>query len=77
MGSHLRTGTGEGGVNSTEALAEAWASMDGKLDEFRAGKKAPNTHTEPGGHYSVYMADATELMKRLESRGFVIVTGTT
>ena len=63
-------------MNSTEALAEAWASIDGKLREFRAGKKAPNTHLEPGGHYSGYMADAEEMLERLESRGFVVVKGT-
>lgn len=46
-----------------EALAEAWASIDRKLDEFRGGK---------GGHYSGYMADAGELAKRLMQRGFSI-----
>ena len=55
--------------NSIEALAEAWASINGRLDEFRAGKYAEDID----GHYEGHMADAAELVKRLEKRGFVIV----
>lgn len=60
-------------MNRTQALAESWASIDGKLDEFRAGAGAKSVMDEPGGHYSGYMAEAEEMMKRLETRGFVIV----
>lgn len=39
------------------AEADAWASIDGKLEKFRAGKAKPLLE-EPGGHYSGYMAGA-------------------
>jgi len=55
-----------------EALADAWASVDGKVDDFRAGKTAPSIE-DFGGRYAGYMADASELMARLERRGYVIV----
>jgi hypothetical protein len=56
-----------------EALADAWASIDGKGDQFRAGKGAASFEDEPGGHYSGYMAEAQEMMLRLLRRGFIIV----
>ena len=59
-------------MKASEALAEAWASIDGKLDEFRAGKTAPNIE-DFGGHYEGYMAEAEEMMRRLQSRGYHIV----
>jgi hypothetical protein len=49
-----------------EALAEAWASLDGKLDEFLAGRGGE-------GDYHRYLSDAAELAKRLEHRGYLIV----
>jgi len=52
-----------------EALAEAWASLDGKLDEFHAGRAGEDTE----GDYHGYLSDAAELAKRLEHRGYVIV----
>jgi hypothetical protein len=52
-----------------EALAEAWASLDGKLDEFLAGRAGEDTE----GDYHGYLSDAAELAKRLEHRGYVIV----
>jgi hypothetical protein len=55
-----------------EALADAWASIDGKVDEFRAGKGAKSIEDEPGGHYSGYMAESLEIMKRLLKRGFIV-----
>jgi hypothetical protein len=58
--------------SATEALADAWASIDGKLDKFRAGKDL-HIEEQPGGHYEGYMADAEELARRLKKRGFVIV----
>ena len=56
-----------------EALAESWASIDGKLEKFRDGKGAASLEDEPGGHYSGYMAEAQELAERLLARGFAIV----
>ena len=52
-----------------EALAEAWASLDGKLDEFLAGRGGEDTE----GDYHGYLGDAAELAKRLEHRGYMIV----
>lgn len=52
-----------------EALADAWASVDGKLDNFRRGKKAKSV-TAYGGHYEGYMSDADELLTRLKRRGY-------
>ncbi len=56
-----------------EAIADAWASIDGKVDSFRAGKGAKSIEDEPGGHYSGYMAEAEEMAKRLLVRGFIVV----
>lgn len=50
---------------AVEALADAWASIDGKLDEFR--------NPGPDGHYDGYMIEAREMIHRLEARGYVIV----
>jgi hypothetical protein len=56
-----------------EALADAWAGIDGKLEEFRAGKGLP-IEEQPGGYFDGYMADAEELAERLDKRGFKIVS---
>ena len=58
--------------NATEALADAWASIDGKLDDFRAGKGL-SILDQPGGRYAGYIEDATSLIERLRKRGYVIV----
>ena len=47
----------------------AWASLDGKLDEFHAGRAGEDTE----GDYHGYLSDAAELAKRLEHRGYAIV----
>lgn len=66
-------------MTKEEALAEAWASIDGKLDAFcreRARSKvAPLDREEEGytGHYEGYMTEAEELIARLRVRGYVIV----
>ena len=52
-----------------EAVAEAWASIDGKLDEFKGGKCG----FDHLGHYEGYLTEARELITRLERRGFKIV----
>ena len=46
-----------------EALAESWASIDGKLNR-------PDYEME---HMDGYLSDADELLFRLEKRGFTIV----
>lgn len=54
-----------------EAVADAWASIDGKLDDFRAGK-GKNFSEQPGGRYYGYLEDAKELVARIEKRGFCV-----
>jgi hypothetical protein len=54
-----------------ELTAEAWASIDGKLEEFRldrAGRLNPTA-----GHYEGYKEDAAELLRRLNARGLGVV----
>lgn len=57
--------------NPAHALADAWASIDGKLEEFRAGRTAKSI-TDFGGHFDGYIADAEELIERLRNRGYDI-----
>ena len=47
----------------TEALADAWASIEGDLEKFRIGSNALSDS---------YMAQAKELRRRLRARGFLI-----
>lgn len=59
-------------MEAAEALAEAWASIDGKLERFRACKADPELdNTE--GRYQGYMCEAEEMIRRLEKRGFTVV----
>lgn len=60
--------------HAVSALAEAWASMDGRLDHFireRDGKVGPKDRGYRGS-YIGYLADAEELQKRLLKRGFKV-----
>ena len=57
-------------MTATEALAQSWASIDGKLDMFLKGKG--RSETAYGGHYGGYMAEAKEMQKRLAKRGYEI-----
>ena len=62
-------------IDAITALAEAWASIDGKLEMFRGGKAAKTFEEETttfGGHYSGYMEEAKEMITRIEKRGFTI-----
>lgn len=62
-------------MDHIEALAEAWASIDGKLEKFRACKDAMGKdEVEAGGYYSGYMCEAEEMIRRLEKRGFTVTT---
>jgi hypothetical protein len=56
---------------ATEALAEAWASIDGKLEQFRQCRD-DGFAEEADGYYVGYLSDAEELRRRLEARGYVI-----
>lgn len=60
------------GMSREEALAEAWASIDGKLDRFRACKVDPELEFV-GGYYGGYMIEAKEMILRLEKRGYTVV----
>lgn len=62
-------------VSAEEALADAWASIDGDLTKFRRGRTAKSIMAF-GGHYEGYMAEATELRQRLFRRGYRIVQRT-
>jgi hypothetical protein len=46
-----------------EKVARAWASIDGKLDQFEACKKDP-IRDRTQGYYRGYREDARELLKR-------------
>ena len=52
-------------MTPTRALAESWASMDGKLDKFLACEKGAE-----GGYFDGYMAEAQEEIERMRARGF-------
>jgi hypothetical protein len=53
-----------------EAFAEAWASIDGKLDAFNREKGGAIHYNDPTytGHYEGYMAEANELLGRAGKR---------
>ncbi len=59
------------------ALAESWASIDGKLDAYdRERDMRLSDHMrnlEFTGAYEGYQCEAEEMMRRLERRGFEIV----
>lgn len=61
-------------TDPVEALAESWASIDGKLERFRANK-ADRSLDRTDGSYPGYMKDARSLREQLALRGFVIVPG--
>ena len=56
-----------------EALGDAWASIDGRVERFRAGKLVPEDYEAHGGSYHGYLADAEEMITRLATRGYKIV----
>lgn len=57
--------------NAVDAVADAWASIDGKLTEYRRGKKAKSILAF-GGHFAGYQAEAEELIRRIKRRGYVL-----
>ena len=64
-------------ADPVEALAESWASIDGKLQRFRDDKAAPITSRNgmPDGTHQGYMAEAATMIERLRYRGWVLVRG--
>ena len=56
------------------ALADAWASIDGKIDHYRFSRDNPG-HPEAiaGGYYQGYQIEAEEMIVRLRKRGFDVV----
>lgn len=58
-------------MNRIEALAEAWASIDGKLERFRDDKAGKLDELD--GTFEGYMTEAKEMIERLERRGFTII----
>jgi phosphoserine phosphatase len=59
-------------MNAAEALAEAWASIDGKAEQFKSCK-ADSEAEDLMGFYEGYLADAQEMIKRLQDRGYKVV----
>ena len=61
-------------VEHVEAVAEAWASIDGKLEQFRAEKamQPDDPMRVRSGCYEGYMIEAEELLKRVRARGYVL-----
>lgn len=56
-----------------EALAEAWASIDRKIEAFHRERDDPTLdHESPiyTGHYEGYMVEAAEMISRLRARGY-------
>jgi len=65
-------------MDAIEALAETWASIDGKLEEFKRERVIANgsfaTSSVVGaGHYLGYTAEAEEMIRRLRTRGFDVL----
>lgn len=59
-------------TSEVEAVADAWASIDGKKEEFRAGR-GMEIFEQPGGRYDGYMFEAGEMIGRLRRRGYGLV----
>ena len=67
-----------------DAVAEAWASMDGKLEKYEIDRETEggtpsgwrNSDEDdviPDGYYDGYQADARALIERLKDRGYTVV----
>lgn len=59
-------------MDEVDAVAEAWASIDGKLDLYNKCIEDAMKEEELG-YWGGYLADAAEMVRRLKSRGFKIV----
>ena len=60
-------------MDAVEALAQSWASIDGKLERFFECKADPELD-DTEGRYQGYMCEAEEMIKRLGTRGFKVVS---
>lgn len=60
---------------TVNAVAEAWASIDGRLDQYEAERDGKVKIFDEifRGSYLGYQADAGELIRRIECRGFTLV----
>jgi hypothetical protein len=56
-------------MEAVQAVAEAWASIDGKLEAYLA--ESPGSF-DPG-HRDGYNIEAAELIQRIERRGYILV----
>lgn len=52
-----------------DAVAEAWASIDWKLEAYKLGEK---DGIDAQGHYVGYQVEAGELLTRVAMRGYTI-----
>lgn len=55
-----------------EVVAEAWASIDGKTDRFNMCRDN-EVADSADGTYSGYIQEATDLIQRIERRGFKVI----
>lgn len=61
-------------LTAQEAVAQAWASIDGHLERFLYERENPDATAEGyEGRYLGYMAEAQELIERIEARGYKLV----
>lgn len=72
------SGLGLSGAPEVEALAEVWASLDGKLKEFQEEKLIEkggfaNSTVIAGGYRAGYLCEAEEAINRLRDRGFDVL----
>lgn len=62
-------------MDAIHAVAEAWASIDGKLPDFKREQANP-FQVNDTGTYLGYLAEAQEMIRRIEARGFTVVART-
>ena len=70
-GPQVKNGYSDWPETAIQAVADAWASIDGKRDKFRAGRGKP-WDEQPGGYYDGYTADAESMIERLRRRGYTL-----
>lgn len=60
---------------AVNAMAESWASIDGKIGPYRREARGAirEDHPDFTGHYLGYQAEAEEMITRLGKRGFRLV----
>jgi hypothetical protein len=58
---------------NVEVLASVWAGIDGKLEQFQAGRVSIEHDETHGSYYQGYMIEAEEMLHRLEVRGYKLV----